>query len=621
MALLHAQCPRPELETLHAETFEPAPVDTAAPGSAPLPLKWTQTQGTNAWEVSEEALGAYPNPGEGAWLRVVDRSEEADGMSVVDSDTLVLGTGLTQLLLSYDLSFQEYDGKGAYNLWAWDGAAWVLLHREEEDFVGKVELDVSLLANDAFRLRLEFDDEGGFAWGVGVDNLRLVGLRQGCESGYCDEGEHPEECPADCPPREELPPSWVPLGKNLAGETVPYRYFRGNTPCDDCSEAIELGFELDFYGKLYDTLYLNANGNVTFGGAFVDYTPEPFCLEGPAMVAPFFADADLREGGSIRYYLDPEGHYAIFDWLEVPYYGCEGDCDRTNSFQLVLTDGTPTRLGEARLPLGTTVIFSYAQMNWTTGKSSGGEQGFYGHAATVGLNQGDGRACDDYGTFDHEGFAYYGNVQDLGCPPNGVHHLQNLHVCFNGRTGKQLRTQPPYPLLGNVTEAGNLLSWRDPPGIDHYVVERSLDGLAFELWELVFPDDGLRAQRELLDSLPANGLTYYRILLIYEDGTIRFSPAIALLNRRDLPSFDITRYGPNPMQRSLSLAFELPRAGEVQYVLADMAGRVREQGRLEGVAGENLLRLEVEQLEEGLYVFTLFFDGARAFVRLQKGGG
>ena len=69
----------------------------------------------------------------------------------------------------------------------------------------------------------------------------------------------------------------------------------------------------------------------------------------------------------------------------------------SGTFQVILTDGSIRAVGDYLLPLGANVLFNYGDMQWTTGSSSGGTDGFGGSPATVGLNLGDGQTCQDYG--------------------------------------------------------------------------------------------------------------------------------------------------------------------------------------------------------------------------------
>jgi hypothetical protein len=262
-----------------------------------------------------------------------------------------------------------------------------------------------------------------------------------------------------------LDPIWVSVGEDLTGNPATYRAFKGETACDDCSEELALPFEFAFFGETYSRVFINSNGNLTFGEEWTEFTPSPFCLAGPKMVSPFYADADLSQCGSIDYFI--ADHYLVVTWTAVcHFHGNSNYTGLENTFQVIISDETLTEVRGQKLPVGATVLFNYRDMQWTTGQSSGSLTGFEGAAATVGLNSGDGSTCDDYGIFDHEGTDYQGYTIGHSDLANGVSHLDFITLVFNGKTGTYL--DPENPALpqpeGNPfsTEISSLSAWPNP---------------------------------------------------------------------------------------------------------------------------------------------------------------
>ncbi|KAG8143308.1 hypothetical protein E2320_000547 [Naja naja] len=69
---------------------------------------------------------------------------------------------------------------------------------------------------------------------------------------------------------------------------------------DGNSPEITIKKSFSFYGKKYNSLFVNNNGVVSFGKYVSEYTPTAFPLkEGIPFVAPFWADVDNRVSGSI----------------------------------------------------------------------------------------------------------------------------------------------------------------------------------------------------------------------------------------------------------------------------------------------------------------------------------
>jgi hypothetical protein len=217
-------------------------------------------------------------------------------------------------------------------------------------------------------------------------------------------------------------------------------------PCqrndDDFSFQLALPFTFNLYGNSYNSVFINNNGNLSFGGGYCDYTAAGFPVGGFPMVAPFWADVDTRDGASGVVYFRQEPTRLTVIWDHVGYFAVHSD--KNNTFEVIISNGSDPFLGA-----GNNVCFCYDDMQWTTGDASGGTGGFGGGPSTVGVNKGDGTAFALIGRFDHEGLDYDGP----GGNADGVSYLDNKHFCFDtsGTTGDNL---PPvgqgFPPAGTV---------------------------------------------------------------------------------------------------------------------------------------------------------------------------
>ena len=159
------------------------------------------------------------------------------------------------------------------------------------------------------------------------------------------------------------------------------------------SPATPLGFDLNFFGPVYSSLYVNTDGNVTFGGPL--WIVSPFALtsaSGTAIIAPFFADVDTRGAGSAVVRYGPgtvDGHAAFgVNWIDVGYFF--KDVDKLNSFQLVLIDRSDRHPGD------TDIEFNYDTVLWESGDWSNGTLGLGGFSARVGYSNGTGDPGTSY---------------------------------------------------------------------------------------------------------------------------------------------------------------------------------------------------------------------------------
>jgi hypothetical protein len=194
-------------------------------------------------------------------------------------------------------------------------------------------------------------------------------------------------------------------------------------------------FTFTLYGAPFTgtTIFLNNNGNLSFGAGFSTFTSTGFPVATFPMVAPFWADVDTRNtvvpsGVAWYQYFDtgaPGVDTLVMTWDNVGYFASQAD--KLNTFQVAISDGTNPAMG-----IGNNVCFSYDDMQWTTGSASGGVAGFGGTPATVGVNAGDGSGnFFQIGRFDHAGVDYNGPGNPPGTPASGVSFLDGLDTCFN----------------------------------------------------------------------------------------------------------------------------------------------------------------------------------------------
>lgn len=94
-------------------------------------------------------------------------------------------------------------------------------------------------------------------------------------------------------------------GERGFGENFLYRNDDGYTSAIDITPVFENG--LNLFGTVYNNIYVNTNGNITFNGGLSRYTPDVIGSDtNQAIIAPFWADVDTRGGelsassGSIR---------------------------------------------------------------------------------------------------------------------------------------------------------------------------------------------------------------------------------------------------------------------------------------------------------------------------------
>jgi hypothetical protein len=168
----------------------------------------------------------------------------------------------------------------------------------------------------------------------------------------------------------------------------------GSSNVIDLTSAFPAG--LRFFDRTHTSTYVNTNGNITFSGALWTYTPRAFPVADQPMIAPYWADVDIRGpscsgyGGGLGcsnpatngvwWHLEP-GLFVV-TWDETGYFLCHDDLKM--SFQLLLT-AAPTCSMEGG---DFDVEFRFNRCEWTTGDASGGSGGFGGTPGQAGFDAG-----------------------------------------------------------------------------------------------------------------------------------------------------------------------------------------------------------------------------------------
>jgi hypothetical protein len=93
---------------------------------------------------------------------------------------------------------------------------------------------------------------------------------------------------------------------------------------DDSQAAIPLGFSMPFFGQSYNTVYVNSDGNLTFGkgdGVTANRDENRF-LSGAPRIAALYSDLDPSAGGAVTY-LNKDASTTVVSFKGVPRYGSQ----------------------------------------------------------------------------------------------------------------------------------------------------------------------------------------------------------------------------------------------------------------------------------------------------------
>src|SRR5262245_24172893 len=156
--------------------------------------------------------------------------------------------------------------------------------------------------------------------------------------------------PRRCRPRLEwLEDRWVPSAVRTFPGITATALPHAETPQGPATSGpVSLGFSLNFLGKTYDRLWVNATGNVTFNAGPPGHNTNPLQDTNRAWIVPFHGYVDLTApgGGEVTYAKTTVDGRQAFEvtWDGVGYY--KQHADKTNRFQLVLINRSDIAPGD-----------------------------------------------------------------------------------------------------------------------------------------------------------------------------------------------------------------------------------------------------------------------------------
>ncbi|MCG8617610.1 MAG: FecR domain-containing protein, partial [Desulfobacterales bacterium] len=168
------------------------------------------------------------------------------------------------------------------------------------------------------------------------------------------------------------------LTNNLGGDSG---FGENNVTRTDDSSSDEIDLSqvfpdgLNIYGQTYNSVYVNANGTISFGSSNSDYTPQALSNNDsgrPTMVMVYWGDVETNlvpdsetpgvnsTGTNLIYYdLDSDNNTFTATWDDVGYYSDK--IDKLNAFQVQLVDA-----GNGDFD----ILFRYENINWVTTDTS-----------------------------------------------------------------------------------------------------------------------------------------------------------------------------------------------------------------------------------------------------------
>jgi len=195
--------------------------------------------------------------------------------------------------------------------------------------------------------------------------------------------------------------------------------------------------------------------------------------------------------------------------------------------------------------------------------------------------------------------------------------VEDYTIHVNTNTSNWLVQAPDDDLVLTAEFISNKvdLTWVSNTGYknDHFVIEKSNNGKDFEPITEVgnSSNDESMAFYNGTDYTPAEGANYYRIKLILDDGTIRYSNIDEVEILQGI--YDVIVF-PNPAQNKTFINLKAFKGETAIIQIINNLGSVMHQETIESVS-DAPARIDLTQFKEGHYIITIKVDGKRLITK------
>jgi len=163
----------------------------------------------------------------------------------------------------------------------------------------------------------------------------------------------------------------------------------------------------------------------------------------------------------------------------------------------------------------------------------------------------------------------------------------------------------------------NHLNWSTTQEINtnKFAVERSTDGLNFTTIGFVNAANNInRNDYRYIDATPVKGINYYRLRMIDNDNSFKFS---SIKNIRNL-GITTLAVNPNPVVQNMTAVLESETKEKVVLTIADLSGRRIFSTTTQVNVGTNKIEVPATQLAKGSYILLVQMNGQTLTQKINK---
>jgi Secretion system C-terminal sorting domain len=176
-------------------------------------------------------------------------------------------------------------------------------------------------------------------------------------------------------------------------------------------------------------------------------------------------------------------------------------------------------------------------------------------------------------------------------------------------------------IKGAKQAGGHLIDWKISctAGVSlTLTLERSADGRNFVAIQTQVANDTRCLQPfNYIDAAALAGTNYYRIKITTVDGEVKYSTIVVLLNKEK--GFELISVAPNPVKDNAVLTITSAKAGKIELLISDVAGKIIEKQLHNVIAGNNAIKIDAENIGAGTYSITAInADAEQKTIRFVK---
>jgi len=164
---------------------------------------------------------------------------------------------------------------------------------------------------------------------------------------------------------------------------------------------------------------------------------------------------------------------------------------------------------------------------------------------------------------------------------------------------------------GYAEQKYNLLKWTTATEENnaYFSIQRSVDGQNFtEIGQVNGSGTTTTTMNyEFIDNQPLSPYNYYRLKQVDFDGKSSLSDIISVV-RKDVESFDIISFGPNPNYGEMEVVISDIQSSNVDYIITNINGNVLTQNSLTTIKGLNTFKVNMTDSPAGIYFISIVKD-------------